>query len=175
MLFRSLLSILSWQVTELLPLLPEGLSFPLSGSEYQIVFGLFASLGGMQDHSPLTYLPGGLYTLILGLLYGVGAAALFLRRKSEAAGLATPNRALQTTLRLLVAFLLCQYPCRVIIRVVLHRETVTSSAVFTCVVWYIVALVVYFLFELVTTRRVKNLLRSRRSEEHTSELQSHLT
>lgn len=157
---RLLLSILSWQVTELLPLLPEGLSFPLSGSEYQIVFGLFASLGGMQDHSPLTYLPGGLYTLILGLLYGVGAAALFLRRKSEAAGLATPNRALQTTLRLLVAFLLCQYPCRVIIRVVLHRETVTSSAVFTCVVWYIVALVVYFLFELVTTRRVKNLLRS---------------
>lgn len=97
-----------------------------------------------------------LYTFLLGLLYFVIAAFLFHRRRSEAAGQSAPSRLLQHIYRIVVTMVIC-----IFIVCVMFSEMTTGmmrDEWFVFLVFYLVAALVYFAYELITTKKWRNLL-----------------
>ena len=143
-----------------LPVISGVSLFPPLDSEYNVVTNLiFGVFEGGATRS-VDFLPGGLYTLALGVVYLFAAAWLFHTRKSEAAGQSAPNRVLQCLYRLLIAMVVCLFACVPIVQDILNGNTISNSEIFSYIVVYIIAVLAYFIYELVTTRRWKNLLRS---------------
>ena len=97
-----------------------------------------------------------LYTFLLGLLYFAIAAFLFHRRRSEAAGQSAPSRLLQHIYRIVVTMVIC-----IFIVCVMFSEMTTGmmrDEWFVFLVLYLVAALVYFAYELITTKKWRNLL-----------------
>ena len=97
-----------------------------------------------------------LYTFLLGLLYFVIAAFLFRRRRSEAAGQSAPSRLLQHIYRIVVTMVIC-----IFIVCAMFSEMTTGmlrDEWFVFLVFYLVAALVYFAYELITTKKWRNLL-----------------
>lgn len=97
-----------------------------------------------------------LYTFLLGLLYFLIAAFLFCRRRSEAAGQSAPSRLLQHIYRIVVTMTIC-----IFIVCVLYMDLVDHTAHdnwFMYLILYLAAALVYFAYELITTRKWHNLL-----------------
>lgn len=157
---RLLLAVFCSTLENLLPVVSALHFIPPLDSQYNVVtnllFGLFFGNAGLS----FTFWEGGLYTLCLGAAYTVLAAWLFRRRKSETAGKAAPNRAVQTVYRLLIAMLICLIPCVLIVSCLLGENTLTSEELFIYFVLYLGAVIVYCLYELCTTRKWRNVLRS---------------
>ncbi len=110
---------------------------------------------GGSDYNILLLNPGAIaYTLILGLIYiGLGYLC-FSKRKSELAGRNTQSRVLQGVYRCLLAvpFL--------IIASILAVFSNSEETVFGVIIVVILALFIYLLFELLTTKKAKNLLKA---------------
>ncbi len=92
-----------------------------------------------------------IYTFALALVYGALACLLFKKRRSEAAHTASVTPFLQAVFRITVAVFLCIWSFYFI------AEYGFDSA---WIVWYAIVAVIYFAFELITTKRWKNLLRA---------------
>ena len=94
-------------------------------------------------------------TLALGVGYWLLAAVLFYFRKSEMAGQAAPNRVVQTVFRLMIPTLLSVWvtvsSCTPDGNVYDWTEMITV---------YAISLVLYLLYELVTTRKWRNVARA---------------
>ncbi len=108
-------------------------------TQYQLLYG--------NEDKPLTWVVTALITVVC-LLLGYAAAA---KRRSELAGQAATTRALQTVLRLILAYVFC-LPA-------LYAVFFDSDA-WLAVLCYVFALTVYFLFELFTTKKAKNMLKA---------------
>lgn len=96
-------------------------------------------------------------TLLLGLLYLIAAGVLFRFRKSETAGQSAPNRIVQAVFRLTVPTLISVWAT------VENFENVQNGMSydgFGLLVMYVIAAVVYLLYELVTTRKWKSVAKS---------------
>ncbi len=154
---RILMMVVTQSVVEFVPIIPQNtLAAPLD-AVYNIPFGvMFALLNGNSNES-LTFWPGGLYTLFLALVYTAIAAWLFARRKSEAAGQSAPNRVLQAVYRLVIATVICLPPCWAIVE---ERFSNYSPDLLFYINWYAIAVLVYFAYELITTRKWKNLVKA---------------
>ena len=101
----------------------------------------------------------GAYTLLLGIVYLLLARFCFARRKSETAGQAAVSRHFQTVFRMTVALVICLIPLTDIFSAtVVHNWS--AGRIYGIVVWYIIAVIVYFLYELISTRKWKTLLRT---------------
>ncbi|MBQ9413873.1 MAG: hypothetical protein IJU16_01960 [Clostridia bacterium] len=105
-----------------------------------------------------------IYTAALVLLYGGLALFAFCRRPSEAAGQSAASRGMQTVYRLVVGFVFCLpaiYSLYTMFTGVAEYGMLFGEAgVVEVVMYYVTALMAYFLFELITTRKPKNLLRA---------------
>lgn len=103
------------------------------------------------------------YSFILGAVYTAAGCFIFVRRKSEAAGNAAISRWLQLIFRLSVSFIVCLIPCYMIYSMIMDG-TVFSNANTTTFFWivslYVTALILYFLYELITTKKLKNLVKA---------------
>lgn len=155
---RLLILLLNTSVTSNLPLIPSNhFVFFLDPSCNVPVGTVLGILGIGQFSNVLSSWKSGLYTILLGLVYLAAAAFLFHRRKSEAAGRSAPNRILQAVFRLTLAMIPCAIACYGIFYNIIWKE---DTEIFTFVVIYIIALVVYFLYEIITTRKWKNLLKA---------------
>lgn len=157
---RLLLAVFCSALQGMLPMISSLYFIPPLDSQYNVVTNLFFGAFNGNAELSFTFIGGGIYTLSIGALYTGLASWLFHRRKSETAGKAAPNRALQTLYRLLISMLVCLFPCVFIAASILNRETVDGESLFTYVVFYLGAVLVYFLYELFTTRKWRNLLRS---------------
>lgn len=135
---------------------------PFMSSQYNVVTNLiYGVLLGNGFGDTFTFAKGGLYTLVVGLLFLAAGAVLFVRRRSESAGHAAPNRILQAVYRLACAMVICLIPCAGILSTVLDPgNRFYSSDIFFIVVLYIIAVLVYFGYELITTRKWKRLLQA---------------
>lgn len=98
------------------------------------------------------------YTFILGILYLIVGCYFFVKRKSEVAGNAAANRKLQLVYRLVISFLICLYPCYNIYYAIMGVDEISSSGKFWLFVIYVIAVIVYFLYELLTTKKLENLV-----------------
>ncbi len=101
-----------------------------------------------------------IYTLVLGIIYTVAAYFIFKKRKSEAAGNAAITHVLQLVFRLIASFTVCLVPCSLICSVIAGERSLSGSNLFWIIAMFVFSVIVYFLYELITTRKLKNLLKA---------------
>lgn len=157
---RLLLAVFGATLQSLLPAIPSLNFIPPLDAQYNVVTNLIFGIFTGDPKLSFTFAQGGVYTLCVGVLYTGAACWLFHRRKSESAGKSAPNRALQTVYRLLIAMLICLIPCVMIIDSLLGESSMAADQQFLCVVCYLGAVFLYFLYELFTTRKWRSLLQS---------------
>ena len=157
---RLLLAVFSATLQGLLPAVPALNFIPPLDAQYNVVTNLIFGIFNGDPTLSFTFARGGAYTLCVGVLYTGAACWLFHRRRSESAGKAAPNRALQTVYRLLIAMLICLIPCVIIIDGLLGGDSLDADRQFLCVVCYLGAVFLYFLYELFTTRKWRSLLQA---------------
>ncbi len=111
-------------------------------------FGLFEPFAMIRgfDVVPIVY------STVLSLIFVVFGSVLFRLRRSEVAGVPAPNRLLQVIYR--TAFTL---PLLLVI-VYLIFINATSTSVSLIVVLSVTALVIYYLYELITTKKIRSML-----------------
>jgi len=127
----------------------------LGDVSYNIPFMFLFNLLDMHFLNVETALIRGIpYTGILGLIYLVVALVLFKRRRSETAGNPAQSGMLQNIIRIAVAFTVCIVPIALIL-VGLH-----SWEFLLIVALYGVAVVVYFAYELITSRKLSNIVKA---------------
>lgn len=109
----------------------------------------------VTNENSLFFTGGALaYTFLLAAVYFVLGWLAFRARKSESAGFSAPSRLLQHVYR--CAFTL---PVAVFIPfyMLYHTDTNTSNNI-VYIILAVLSVIVYFLFELITTKKLKNLL-----------------
>lgn len=134
----------------------DSLNFMFDGS-YNILVGLLimpvfgSALGSMSPEQ--MYMNGHvvLYSLILGVVYIVLAALAYCTRKSEMAGRSAPNRAMQHVYR---CALTLPFVILAVVSIFMDGDFVLTTVLF------VLSLVIYFLFELITTKSGKKMLTS---------------
>lgn len=159
---RFILTITSRAVLSLLPMVPSGHLFPLLANDYNAVtgtiFGFFMAIfggGNIDITAMLTGTAALWYTAVLALVYFVLAAVLFYFRKSESAARSAPNRFMQAVYRITVTMSVCS-----VIITAMFANRYDNIHPFGYVVGYIFAAVLYFTYEIITTKKWKNLLRA---------------
>lgn len=165
---RLLITLVCYVLTNSLPLLVTNHIFPLFGDDYNIVtgsvYGVFEYLfGSFFDVSPTLILVSGkaaLYTFCLAVVYFAAGCFLFRKRPSESAAIAAPNRKVQALYRISVTMAYCSLVTCVLFKTLISGRGMSSSDLFQFFVFYIIAVLIYFIYELVTTKKWKNLLRA---------------
>ena len=128
--------------------------------QYNMVFGLVGNFFSSLSLNVVYSWPSIWYTLVIGVIYTACAAMLFHFRKSEAAGVAAPNRFLGAVYRLTVTFVFCLIPITLIFQSVKGGRSMSSVEIFQLVVLYIVAVIIFFAYELIASRKVASLVKA---------------
>lgn len=157
---RFVISLITREISLILPMMSNRhIGFLLEGKYNLLAYILFEALGMFNWFNDiLADATACIYTVVLSLLYAVAACFLFKKRKSETAGQSSPNRVMQTIFRITVTMTVCIVVLCYIIDV--RSGSVSSKEVFFIILGYLVAVFVYFLYELVTTKKWKNLLKA---------------
>lgn len=142
--------------------LPESFGI-FGGSVSNIPFGatfgfLIGTVQGVLRFESV-FIQGALYTGVLALLYLVAAAILLKRRKSETAGNSAQSGLVQSAIRIAVAFTVC-IPAIAAIIYSIQPNGHLQDALILIFAFYAVAVIAYFAYELITTRRVANVVKS---------------
>lgn len=122
------------------------------------LFGISSS-AGVQDSDMFTFAGGIIYTFVLALIYLLLGALLFKSRRSEVAGKSAPNRTLQHIFRCAITI-----PVSLIIPCTIAASK-SSDFIFgedfgTFATVTVVCLIIYFLYEIITTKKIENLVRA---------------
>ncbi|MCL2368381.1 MAG: ABC transporter permease, partial [Oscillospiraceae bacterium] len=122
---------------------------------YNIVFSFLNSLfaGGLVQGTP--FIGHILYTAVLALLYFGATLVLFKRRKSETAQSPALNRVVQAVVRISLAFLITL----IAIFIILNGGGIRYNLIFVVAI-YALAVIAYFAYELIATKRISSLKRS---------------
>jgi len=130
-------------------------NFGLFGDvSYHIPFAFLYNMFGNWFGTEASLIRGIPYTGILGLVYLAVALLLFKRRRSETAGNPAQSGVLQNIIRIAVAFVVCVPPMAVILAGGLHWDVLLLVAL------YGVVAVAYFAYELITTRKLSNIVKA---------------
>lgn len=138
-------------------LVVEGMPF-LFDASYNLLVGQI--LGGMFGGYPFVSMTVELmfkngfvylYSGVLAVLYIVAGNVVYRYRKSETAGSSAPSRALQHVYRCLVTL-----PFAVLAAIILVMGAGGNTNVF--IVLLFISLIVYFMYELITTKSAKKML-----------------
>jgi ABC-2 type transport system permease protein len=156
---RIFLTVITSVVASQLPMIPGGSLLPILDAKYNVVVGIFTGFF-LGEGGSLTEFSSGIYTWILGGLYMLIGLWLYNRRKSEAAGQAAASRKLQLVYRLIIAMIICLIPCSVLFETAIGHYEMNMSEIYLVFVLYLVAVIAYFLYELITTRKWSNLAKA---------------
>lgn len=102
----------------------------------------------------------GIYTLVLGLLVFGAALWLLHHRKSESAGKSSPNRLLQGVYRVAYGFMWGLIPVAVTLSAIIEEDIEKFDFVVLIAVLVFFVALCYFLFELFTTKKAKNMVKA---------------
>ncbi len=152
---RFVISMITIAVGERLPIVFGSLFGSLNVESLNIISSIVLGAFGMGSSTTsevLTSVGSQIYSAVLGILYIVAAIFLFRIRKSETAERSAPNRALQAVYRICVCMTVCSVICSVVF------TNVNTVEVYEIAIAYLIAVIVYFLYELITTRKWKNLV-----------------
>lgn len=134
-------------------------AFGILRPDYNIPFGLFASaLPQLSRGTEAMFSSLGSmgYSLALAILYLVIAGFLFKKRRSEAAEKSTVHPILQHIVRCAISI-----PISLIFTVVfVLAKDINSGVITTFLIVWTVTTLIYFIFELISTRKVRNLVKA---------------
>ncbi len=133
------------------------------GNESNIPFAFIASVFGYYEIGSMEMLNSikpALYSIILGLIYASVGAVCFVKRKSENATQASVNRGLQSILRMIPAIVISMVAVSVLFGSHTSGESISESKLFVTAMAYVGATAAYFLYEIITTRRVRKIYRT---------------
>ncbi len=125
-----------------------------SSMEINILFRLVTY--GTDSEIPLWV--SCLYSLVLGLIYLELGLLMIRKRPSEAAGQAAVNNRVQSIIRILITFTICLIPISGFFAKLVSGEN--SVGTFGTVACYVLAFVIYLLYEVITTRKWKKITRT---------------
>ncbi|MDD6570969.1 MAG: hypothetical protein PUF12_01150 [Thermoflexaceae bacterium] len=125
-----------------------------------VITNLFTGYMIRGEYQGISMWSSVLYTLVVSIIYCVAGCYFFKKRKSEAATCAALNSKLQCVLRLIPAMMICLIPIAMIFETIIKSYSLDDEEIFGIVVLYIIAIIGYFLYELVTTKRLKNLIKA---------------
>lgn len=146
-------------LSEALPFVPIAANSFLLDVDNNVLWGILAALMGEGDGFLTEWTTFG-YSVLVAVLYAVAAAFMFVRRKSEAATKASINAGLQYVFRLIPAFLISLISIYGILTVYTDGDGFRDEDIFYLIIVYIVAVIAYFLYEAITTRKLKNLIKA---------------
>lgn len=142
----------------------EVLPFNFNGSilddRLNVVTNLVTGLVIRNDVDGIFMWKSTVYTFIVGIIYCILGLILFCKRKSEAAASAAVNAKFQCAIRLLPAIMVSLIPLLLLIDNRLHGYEMEAVEYFIIVVLYLIAVLAYFIYELITTRKLRNLLKA---------------
>ena len=132
---------------------------------YNIPFNFVISFLGLWNNyyigiSTYTFMGGIIYTFVIALIYLVFAGLLFHFRKSEIADKSTPTPILQHVIRCAVTLPVTMLiPCILFSKIIpLVSISYSSFIPISIVIIAFISLFIYFIFELITSRKAKNLI-----------------
>ncbi len=118
---------------------------------WNLLFGIFDDVKSLRSI---------IYTLILSLIYFAIGGALFIRRKSEKAESVAISSKLQLAFRVLPALTFSMLPLTVLFELVHYDSFIDSEDLVSLFVLYVMAVVVYFLYEILTTRKLSSVIKA---------------
>ncbi len=157
---RAILLAVTICLSSAMPYVSSSHLFPFLDYSWNVVAGVIIGCFDGTAGDVIYRWQSGVYTLVLALLYLVLAGVCFVRRKSEAAGQAAPSRRLQLAFRLAVSLTVCLIPMGMIFDFLAGGSEIGGSWLFTLLVLYLIAVIAYFLYELIATRKLRNLTRA---------------
>lgn len=116
------------------------------GNDYNALTGAF-----LNDYSEYKSV---IYSLILALIYFVIAAIIFNKRKSETAANMSMSKVPQAIVRIVFSMIFC-----IPATLTFYTDRFTDNKS-TCLILWFFGIIAYFLFEIITQRSVKTLLRA---------------
>ncbi len=132
------------------------------GTETNLLFGLASAImdiGGSFNNVFRPEWHSIIYTLVLALIYLSVGAWLFCRRRSEAAGQSAPTRMHQHVYRIIVTMAYC-----IIVTAALTNDIndnyLSGDDIVMFIILYLIAVLIYFAYELITTKKIRNLISS---------------
>ena len=148
---RFVMYIITQAIVSGLPFMNGGLYLPLLSPKYNTFVGMFTGvLYGSSDSGDIGPI---IYTFAVSAVYLVFALVLFRKRKSETAEMPAPGKRVQAVIRILVA-LVFTIPATAI------AVSERGEDIEVVVILYALGLVAYFAYEIITTRRWKNLVKA---------------
>lgn len=158
---RMIVSLVRFMIIESISLLhPDHFLNVLSHYYNSFVYGpiwVFRSLfGGANPNFMLENVGPDIFTLMLSLCYIALGALLFTKRKSETAGNSAPNRAVQAAIRIAITLTVSIFGTYSLLEYGIYDD----DEVFIAIIIYIVALIAFFAYEIITTHKWKNLVRA---------------
>ncbi len=153
---RFIMAIITSGVTAKLPIIPvDYVNFFLS-PRLNILTGMLTQAADMYYvESPCIFeVASQIYTAILAICYFAVGAVLFCRRKSESAERSAPSKRMQAVYRIILAFAVSVPFCYVIFGL----ENDPVSEFFLVGLLVVLSALTYFIYEILTTRKWKNLV-----------------
>lgn len=123
------------------------------------VFGIMGIESYIDSDSLFVSVPAIVYGFVLGIIYFVLGGIAFCRRSSETASQSAPSRRLQAVYRILIAVTFSSLVVAELFKEkhIYRNDSMSLVAVITC---YLAIVFAYFLYELISTKKLKNLVRA---------------
>lgn len=157
---RTIVTIVVLIITEAIPMIPFDFGDTIINHELNVVTNAVTGVVfGRGDYVAITSWKSILYTMAAALIYLSIGGVCFKKRKSEAATCAAVTPKLQCVFRLIPAIMISLMPLCFIFEMV-TQYGVDDDSVFIVVVVYGIAILSYFIYELITTKKLKNLIKA---------------
>lgn len=145
--------------------LPIMTSHGILGHSYSIPFGMLEML--VNGYSITDSITSAIYTFIIAVVYTVIAAYLFKIRKSEFAGNSAVGKRMQSIFRVLVGTVFSLIPCAIIFNMLninpAYEQRSLRDDVFLLTVLYTIVILAVLIYELIATKKFRNLLSALKS------------
>ena len=149
---RVVIGIICSLAEEFTPFLILNVGNSLLNAEYNILFDLI-------DSGAIPYYGTVIYSLVVSCAYLVLGAVAFVKRKSEMAGKPSAFSGVQVVTRMILPFIALLGSLYFVLWAKYYEDYDVEFA-FSSLALAIVAFTIYFIYELITTKRIKKVLKS---------------
>ena len=148
-------------ISNTLPILIYNNFMPVLDVKYNVVCGFIFNIfiGNYDMLESFRNVYAGVYTLIIGLIFAFIALILFKKRKSETASKSAPSRLLQTIYHVVIATIVSLVPIFLIFDPIVTGSAIRGDIILIIIAMYILAIILTMIFELITSKKFKNLLK----------------
>ncbi len=144
-------------ISQYIPFVYFGTGF--AGLDYNMVVGTLTQIF-MGNGLPAFDIISFAYSTILGLIYAVIGCLAFCKRRSESASMASISNVLQCIFRLIPSAFISLLATATVVRYIFQSDDYSESELLLIIIIYVVAVIAYFLYELITTRKWSRVVKS---------------